>query len=188
MHIEQLWLDTESKLRRYLQKQVEDSSVVDDLLQNSFLKMQANIHQLKDIDKAGGWLFQITRSTLMDYFRKEKKLQQTVSNSERLFAIDQRPANHQHEALAYWLKDALDLLPEPYREAVYLSEIKGVSQKDLATHLGISYSGAKSRVQRGKIKLKEIVLECCEVAADRYGNVMEVKKRPTDCHRESPSP
>ncbi|GAB5550453.1 MAG: RNA polymerase sigma factor SigZ [Saprospiraceae bacterium] len=175
MHIEQLWLETETKLRQYLYKQVKDHSVVDDLLQNSFLKMQANIHQLKDIDKAGGWLFQITRSTLMDHFRKEKNLQK---NNKILPIMDQAStSNETHEALAYWLKGALDLLPEPYREAVYLSEIKGMSQKELAKHLGISYSGAKSRVQRGKVKLKEIVLDCCEVAADRYGNVMEIKKR-----------
>lgn len=177
MHIEQLWLETESKLRQYLYKQVKDHSVVDDLLQNSFLKMQANIHQLRDMDKAGGWLFQIARSTLMDHFRKEKKIQQTNSNCMAPKTEDASMTNDTHEMLAYWLKGALDLLPEPYREAVYLSEIKGMSQKELATHLGISYSGAKSRVQRGKLKLKAIVLDCCDVAADRYGNIMEVKKR-----------
>ena len=175
MHIEQLWLDTESKLRRYLHKQVEDHSIVDDLLQNSFIKMQANIHQLKDIDKAGAWLFQIAKSTLMDYFRKEKKLHQLPNPPTQTNERDL--SNQTHEALAFWLKGAIDLLPEPYREACYLREIEVMSQKDLAKHLGISYSGAKSRVQRGKIKLKEIVLDCCEVAADRYGNVIEVVKK-----------
>jgi RNA polymerase sigma-70 factor (ECF subfamily) len=50
--------------------------------------------------------------------------------------------------------------------------MEGLSQRELADKLGISYSGAKSRVQRGREKLKNMVLQCCEVATDKYGNVL----------------
>ena len=77
-----------------------------------------------------------------------------------------------------------ELLPEKYRQAVYLTDIVGLSQKELAKSLGISYSGAKSRVQRGREKLKEIILQCCEVQADGYGNILGYHPRNPEPKKE----
>ena len=71
----------------------------------------------------------------------------------------------------------LDSLPEKYREALFEVEINGLSQLELAKKLDISYSGAKSRVQRGREKLREALLDCCDIAADKYGNILEYSPR-----------
>jgi len=68
-------------------------------------------------------------------------------------------------------------LPDKYRDALEMSEINGVSHKEIAEELNISYSGAKSRVQRGREKLKEVLLHCCEIKADKYGNIIEYHER-----------
>ncbi len=67
----------------------------------------------------------------------------------------------------------LQLLPENYKEAILLTELGPLSQKEYAEKLGISYSGAKSRVQRAKHQLHELFKECCTIHADKYGNIME---------------
>ena len=175
MSIEQLWITTEGKLRNYLLSKLTDHSQVDDLLQNVFLKVRANIHQLKKVEKADAWVFQLTRNSLMDHFRKEKKRQQQVSDFN--WPTSEQITDDKTQNLALWIPEAIQLLPEKYREAIYLTEIKGMSQKELAEHLNISYSGAKSRVQRGRLLLKEIILACCDVAADKYGNIIEYKSR-----------
>ncbi|MEO1451622.1 MAG: sigma factor-like helix-turn-helix DNA-binding protein, partial [Bacteroidota bacterium] len=75
----------------------------------------------------------------------------------------------------------LKQLPPKYQEALTATALEGVSQKELAEQLGISYSGAKSRVQRGKEKLKSLILACCKTETDRYGNLIEIQKKACDC-------
>jgi len=60
-------------------------------------------------------------------------------------------------------------LPEIYRFALVLSEIEGLPQRKVADHLGVSLSGTKSRVQRGKEKLRERLLECCNIETGQSG-------------------
>jgi RNA polymerase sigma-70 factor (ECF subfamily) len=67
----------------------------------------------------------------------------------------------------------IDSLPSHYREALLLTEYEGLSQKDLADRLGISISGAKSRVQRARAMLRDLLMECCHFEFDRYGTVID---------------
>ncbi|WP_106406126.1 sigma factor-like helix-turn-helix DNA-binding protein [Paenibacillus solani] len=60
----------------------------------------------------------------------------------------------------------LTRMPDKYREALELSELQGMSQKQLSEHLNISYSGAKSRVERGRELVKEMMTSCCAIEAD----------------------
>ena len=73
-------------------------------------------------------------------------------------------------------------LPDPYREAVELYELKGMPQQDIADKLGLSLSGAKSRVQRGREKLKSLLFSCCSFEQDRRGNIIGYeRKNPDPC-------
>ena len=83
---------------------------------------------------------------------------------------------------AGWLPFMIAELPDAYREAVELYELKGVSQQEIADRLGISLSGAKSRVQRGRKKLKSLLSDCCSFEKDRRGNLIGFKRNsPDDC-------
>jgi hypothetical protein len=83
----------------------------------------------------------------------------------------------------------IETLPEKYRDALLLSEIQGLTQWETAERLSISHSAAKSRVQRGRDQLRELLLACCHVEFDRSGRVVEWKARRSACScdtRESP--
>ncbi len=71
----------------------------------------------------------------------------------------------------------INSLPEKYKQAIILADIENVSQKDIAKRLNISYSGAKSRVQRGRELLKSAYEECCTISADVYGDVIDYKPK-----------
>jgi RNA polymerase sigma-70 factor (ECF subfamily) len=73
----------------------------------------------------------------------------------------------------------IEQLPLKYREALTLTELQGYTQVQLSMQLGISLSGAKSRVQRGRLKLKELLLACCHVSTDLLGHIQdyEIKNR-----------
>jgi RNA polymerase sigma-70 factor (ECF subfamily) len=77
-------------------------------------------------------------------------------------------------------------LPSPYREAVTLTELEGLTQKDGAEMLGLSLSGMKSRVQRGREQIRRMFEECCEISVDARGHVLDCTPRsldqiPEDC-------
>ncbi len=72
-------------------------------------------------------------------------------------------------------------LPETYREALRLTEYQGLSQKELGERLGISFSGAKSRVQRARAKLKQQLLACCHFQFDYAGQIIDYQSRCTCC-------
>jgi RNA polymerase sigma-70 factor (ECF subfamily) len=70
----------------------------------------------------------------------------------------------------------IERLPQPYREALELTEYDGLTQQALAERLGISVSGAKSRVQRGREKLKGMLLDCCRVEHRTGGGITDVER------------
>ncbi len=70
-------------------------------------------------------------------------------------------------------------LPALDRQALVLTEYQGLTQKELAERLGLSFSGAKSRVQRAREKLKRQLLECCHFELDRRGHIIDYQAR---CH------
>jgi RNA polymerase sigma-70 factor (ECF subfamily) len=78
-------------------------------------------------------------------------------------------------------------LPEAYREALRLSSSQGLSQKALSERLGISFSGAKSRVQRARAKIKEQLLECCHFQFDHAGRIIDYQSRRACCASEEHS-
>jgi RNA polymerase sigma-70 factor (ECF subfamily) len=71
----------------------------------------------------------------------------------------------------------ISTLPAPYRDALVLTEFEGLTQKEMAERLGISLSGAKSRVQRGREQLKRMLLERCQFEFDRLGRIIDCKPR-----------
>jgi RNA polymerase sigma-70 factor (ECF subfamily) len=70
--------------------------------------------------------------------------------------------------LAPWIYS----LPRKYREPLVLSEIEGVKQKDIAKRMGLSYSGLKSRVQRGREMIKDMFIECCGLPYSEDGKLI----------------
>lgn len=75
----------------------------------------------------------------------------------------------------------MDDMPPEYCEALCLTEIESMSQKEYAEMKGISYSGARSRVQRARIMLKDLLLKCCHYQFDRYGTVYDIRQECCCC-------
>ena len=77
-----------------------------------------------------------------------------------------------------WLDEMIGELPDSYREAVQLSEVEGLSQREVADRIGLSLSGAKSRIQRGRGMLKDALERCCRFEFDGRGNLMGYDPKP----------
>jgi RNA polymerase sigma-70 factor (ECF subfamily) len=162
----QIWNDTLEKLKSFVFKYTHDRDVAADIVQDVFLKVHAKINQVRESDKLSGWIFQVTRHTITDYFRKKSK---KINPTDIDWESEEVSLN---DCVSSCLSDMLATLPEKYRQALELTELKNVSQLELAETLGISYSGAKSRVQRARQLLKAKMNEQYNIKMDTYGNVV----------------
>ena len=75
------------------------------------------------------------------------------------------------------------VLEEHYRQALMMSEMEGLTQKEVAKKEGLSLSGAKSRVQRGREMVKEMLLDCCRFEFDHRGSVMDHECKGKICDK-----
>jgi len=86
------------------------------------------------------------------------------------------------QELAACMTPMIRQLPPAYREAITLADLEGVNQAEAAARVGVSVSGMKSRVQRGRKQLKAVLEECCRVHLDRRGTIVAYDPRtPNSC-------
>ncbi|MDX9958339.1 MAG: RNA polymerase sigma factor SigZ, partial [Spirochaetia bacterium] len=157
---EKIWQEYHSKLRSFIESKISNDAAADDILQDVFLKMHNGLNSLKDGTKLESWLYQITRNTIIDYFRTQNL---TRDIPEWLAQPETDPGKKITQELSECLQPMIQQLPDTYREAVILSEIKGKTQGEVAQVQGLSLSGAKSRVQRGRALLKDMLAACCRL-------------------------
>ena len=181
--LETAWTDVASKLRGYIRTRVRDHAAAEDILQETFLKAHTRIAQLKSPEKLEGWLFLIARNAVADHYRRSKSHEELPSD---LATEAHEPELENACELREAFRRMIEELPAPYGEALTLTEFKGLTQKQLAERLGISLSGAKSRVQRGREKLKETLLDCCRFEFDRRGQIIDCTPKQADCCCDSP--
>ena len=163
--LEVLWGQFHDRLCRFVCSRMANEQDVEDILQNVFLRIHANLDKLRNMDKLESWIYQITRNSLIDYYRSRKVL----VNLDDVSLADEDPEEDSLSSLAPCIRDSIEMLPEPYRQALVLTEYEGLSQKQLAERLGISFSGAKSRVQRARQKVRDLMLTYCHFELESSG-------------------
>jgi RNA polymerase sigma-70 factor, ECF subfamily len=177
-----VYQDFHLKLRSFALQHVSDPDAADDILQDVYLKIHSHIQELRDTDRLESWIFQVTRNAITDYYRRTRP-------QEELPDTVPAPADEEPDAaseVAASVGDMLRCLPRKYRQALELTDLQGLSQAELAARLNISLSGAKSRVQRAREKLKEAFLDCCHFEFDRYGKVIDYHANCLECAGEYP--
>ena len=166
----QIWQTYRAELLRFVRTRVRDKALAEDIVHDVFIKAYTRREALKDPGKLRPWLYQIARNALVDYYRSQKPLEQLP---EDLVGETAGGDNRAEQELARCLLPLLDELPAGYRHALTLAEFKGVTQQEIASRERLSLSGAKSRVQRARKMLREILLQCCRVEMEQRGGVVD---------------
>jgi RNA polymerase sigma-70 factor (ECF subfamily) len=173
---EEVWTGFSGRLRGYIAARSRTEKDADDILQEVFVKVHLGLGTLEDQRSLASWLFRVTHNTIIDHYRRRAPL--PIDQVSEVADHDDVPVAERQ--LAPFLAVLIHDLPEIYREALTLSELGGMSQVELADRLGLSVSGAKSRVQRGRALLRERLLQCCAVATDCRGRVMGFSVRSSE--------
>lgn len=175
---ENVWREFSDRLRGFIGRRVSSPADADDLLSDVFVKVHTRIDTLEDEARLAPWLYQITRNTLTDHYRRRPVAGAGLEGVEAAVAADDYDAA---ALISASLRDLVDRLPAKYRDALVLTEFEGLSQAEMAAALGLSVSGAKSRVQRARAMLRDQLLACCHFEFDQRGHVIDYEPRPRCC-------
>jgi RNA polymerase sigma-70 factor (ECF subfamily) len=158
-------------LKKYIFASVRDSHLAEDIFQEIFIKIFVNLSKLRDSTKVHAWVYQIVRHTIIDVIRKQKltsMLNDSISATEE--KLDTKKSI---EMTQYAVKALINILSPIYREILVLSEFEGMSVREIAHKTSLTYSAAKSRLQRGKKMLREKLKEFCVFELDKYGLIVD---------------
>ena len=194
---ELLWRELRDRLRAFIARRVDDPADVEDLLQEVFLRIHQHLSMVRDTGRLIPWIFRLARNVTTDYYRAASRRHEIpghplrnregdTGEHESTSSLHSDEHTSHHYELAPCLTPLIERLPEHYREAVRLVELEGVPQRELSERLAVSLSGAKSRVQRGREKLKELLLHCCQVELDKRGNIMDYQPEVEGCGLVAP--
>ncbi len=174
------WQDVAERLRPFVARRVSPSDV-DDVMQDVFVRMQRGIAGLREDDRLTSWMFQVARSAVAEHGRTRAR--------HPIAAVPEieepAPRDDDDREVASALAGCVSLfvarLPAPYRDAVTLVELEGRTVREAAELAGISVSGMKSRVQRGRAQLRTLFERCCEIAVDARGKPVDFRPRAQPC-------
>ena len=151
---EQAWEAFHTPLHRFIRRRVADEATAEDLLQEVFLKIHQQGTSLRDTRRLESWIYQITRNLITDYYRSHHHRLTTLDDVEALDLPEELPHDDIVSDLLPCVQAMVLTLPPQDRQALILTEYQGLTQKELGERLGLSFSGAKSRVQRARERLK----------------------------------
>jgi RNA polymerase sigma-70 factor (ECF subfamily) len=169
-----IWVELGTRVRRFVGRRINDAHAADDITQDVMVKLQTQLDAMPPEDRLPAWVFAVSRNAIVDHYRAR-----AVRNHADIDDVGPVAASGDDEQqtavreLTSCLKRMVNLLPEPYREAMKLADFAGLGQQEIADQIGISLSGAKSRVQRARQQLREMILDCCKIERDVRGHVMD---------------
>lgn len=191
---DELWDAMHQDLHGFIRSKVSDEDAAEDLLQETYLRIQKNLGRLADEDRIASWVYRIARNLIHDHYRKGGRTDYVApADLERLeLATADRngssATDNRNEEVMSWLPASIGNLPVKYRQAVRMFELERRPQKEIADTLGISLTAAKSRVRRGRALLVEWLHGCCAFELDARGNILDyrVRKAEDDCNCDEP--
>jgi RNA polymerase sigma-70 factor, ECF subfamily len=186
--VEAAWREFAGELRTFIGRRVSRPEDADDILQLVALRLTQSAAGTRDRRTLLAWLYTVTRNAITDYYRSAVHRREVVTDGVPEQATSDPTIDEDADAeqalagLAACVRPLLRLLPDDQAAAVELVDLGGRSQVDAARATGISVSGMKSRVQRGRRGLHEAIAACCQIQLDVRGAVQDFHSHTgTDC-------
>lgn len=175
MTTNQVWTKYATDLKQFIISRVKDTTIADDILQDTFIKIHTKLNTLKDLNKLKSWVFSIARNSIIDYFKSQNitsELPELESNLEF--------ENHNHTEKDC-LRGIVKNLPKKYREPLFLSDIKGIKQTEISKILDLPLPTVKSQIQRARKLIAQGFIDCCGYSINEKGVLQGELKEKKDC-------
>ena len=181
---DELWRELHDRLHGFIRARISDPESADDVAQEVLLRLHRSMETLRAEDRLDAFAYRIARNAIIDHYRARATSRETPEAPNELVErfdadgdSDQEPDEAgAREELARCLAPLIRRLPEPYREALRLTDLGKLTQVEAAQVVGLSVPGMKARVQRGRAQVHELLTSCCAVALDGRSQISEVQR------------
>jgi RNA polymerase sigma-70 factor, ECF subfamily len=189
-----LWTDLHERLRGFIGKRIGDQHAADDVAQDVLLRLHRSMGDLRAEDRLDAFAYGIARNAIIDHYRARASAKETPAEPTDLAASIDASGDTDRDSdgdggrqeLARCLAPLIRQLPEPYREALTLTDLGKLSQVEAAAVVGLSIPGMKARVQRARAQVHELLTGCCAVALDDNRQITDVRRTgPCACPPET---
>jgi RNA polymerase sigma-70 factor (ECF subfamily) len=175
MTTKQVWTKYHTDLKKFIISKVKNTTIADDILQDTFIKIHTKLHTLKDITKLKSWCFTVARNSILNHWKSTNKTIE-IANFESETEIKEN-VHTEKDCLHGILKN----LPKKYRNPLFLSDIKGLKQQEIANQLQQSLSSTKSQIQRARKLIAQGFIDCCGFVMNSEGNLVGEIQDKEDC-------
>jgi RNA polymerase sigma-70 factor (ECF subfamily) len=180
----ELFSDLDERLRGFVRRRIGDSDAAEDVAQEVLLRLHRSLGDLRLEDRLDAFAYRIARNAIIDHYRARASAKEIAAAPDDLIArieVDRNTGEDADEAqgrqeLARCLEPLVRRLPEPYREALTLTDLGELSQVEAARVTGLSVPGMKARVQRARAQVRELLTACCDVALGGDRQIAEVRR------------
>ncbi len=173
------WEASSARLRSWFERRTGSAHDADDLVQETFTRVLARLSTLRAGERLDAWIGAIAAHALADHgrgrARRPTALAQGDDEAERAPPDDDADLRF---AVAGWIEAFLARLSPEDAALLRAVDLEGRAQVDVARELGLAPSGARSRVQRARARLREHLEACCSFAFDARGNLTGARRRP----------
>ncbi len=175
MTTQEVWTTYSQDVKHFILSRVKDSVVTNDITQEVFLKIHTKLHTLNDLTKLKPWIFSIARNTMVDYFKQSNQTFEIAHFESESEIVED---SHTEEDCLHGI---LLGLPKKYRDPIFLSDIKGLKQSEVANQLGIPIPTVKSQIQRARKLIAQGFMDCCGFSLNDKGHLVGEIQDKKDC-------
>ena len=175
MTTQEVWNHYSNDLKHFILSKVKDETITNDLLQETFLKIHTKLHTVRDLNKLRSWIFSIARNTVMDHFKHSNPTFEVAH-----FESETELPKEEHTEMDC-LRGILSGLPKKYRDPIFLSDIKGLKQSEVAAQLKLPLPTVKSQIQRARKLIAEGFMNCCGMTQNEKGHLVGEIQDRKDC-------
>ena len=184
--VEAIWAEVGTSLERFVRRHVSDPHHAEDVVAEVLARIHEHLGTVDDHERVMAWVWRITRNAITDHYRRTARRREAPGADQELIGdggaddwIDDQATVISD--LASCIRPLIEALPPDYRRALELTDLEGRTQAEAARIEGVSVSGMKSRVQRGRRLFAALVRNCCEVTTDSRGELVDFRLRPDGC-------
>ena len=168
-------------VRAFVVRRVRRAEDAEDVTQDALLRLYRGATSLRDEQALQAWMYRIAESAVVDHYRRSGHRPEPVAPEDLPPAAAEVEAPQAVAELAECLPPLLARIPDDYRAALELTDLGELTQQQAAEQLGISTSGMKSRVQRGRRMLRTEIGRCCRIELDAGGGLADAQMRSDAC-------
>ena len=179
---DELWRELHTRLHSFIRARISDPESADDVAQEVLLRLHRSLDTLRAEDRLDAFAYRIARNAIIDHYRARAVAREAPEAPAKLVARAEAEDGGDHEEgaareeLARCLAPLIRRLPEPYREALTLTDLGKLTQAEAAQVTGLSGPGMKARVQRARAQVHELLTGCCAVALDGRNGISQVER------------